>query len=78
MVAIFDADVKYRLIEEYGQDFYNELPDGRLRFAFSFTNKEYFLSWLLGFGEKAELLEPRELCEDLKNRLEKSIKRYQE
>jgi predicted DNA-binding transcriptional regulator YafY len=78
ILAIFDADVKYRLIEEYGTDFYTELPDGRLRFEFQFTNEEYILSWLLGFGEKVELIEPKELREKLKIRLEKSIKKYLE
>ena len=77
VVAIFDADVKYRLVEEYGGHFYTELPDGRLRFEFPFTNKEYFLSWFLSFGDKAELIEPKELCKELKTRLEKSLKKYQ-
>lgn len=78
IVAIFDADVKYRLIEEYGHNFYTELPDGRLRFEYKFTNKEYFLGWLLGFGEKVELIEPSELREELKIRLENTIKKYLE
>jgi predicted DNA-binding transcriptional regulator YafY len=61
LVAIFDSCVKWRLIEEYGADSYKEAEDGSLLFEVDFTNKENLLSWILGFGEHVEILEPVEI-----------------
>ena len=35
--------------------------DGRLRFTGGFSDADSVLSWVLTFGDKAELLEPNEL-----------------
>lgn len=75
-VVLFHPQVKYRLVEEYGVDCYTAQPDGRLRFAFPFTNKEYLLEWVLGFGDLAELLEPGELREELRDRLDRARDQY--
>ncbi len=40
-------------------------PDGRLRFTGGFPDADSVLSWVLTFGDKAELLEPEELRERL-------------
>lgn len=36
-----------------------------LLFSVGYTNKERLLAWILGFGNKAALLEPAELREEL-------------
>lgn len=77
-VVCFDAAVKYRLVEEYGPDCYETLPDGRLRAALPFTDREYLITWVLGFGDRAELVEPRALRGELRARLEKSLNFYAE
>lgn len=53
----FDKSVHFRLIEEYGLHSYVETENGLL-FTTDYTNKDYMFSWLLGFGDKAKLLEP--------------------
>lgn len=63
--ALFTPDYKWRLVEEYGPDSFVEQPDGRLRFTFGFTDRESILSWILTFGNGAELLEPKELRGEL-------------
>lgn len=55
--AIFDKSAKYQLIETYGLDCYYETAEG-LNFEIGFTNKEFIISWLLGFGDKVKVLEP--------------------
>lgn len=77
-VILFDVSQKYRLIDEYGADSFTELPEGQLRFSFAFTNESYLLSWVLGFGETAELLEPAELRPVLKSRLRQMLGKYSE
>jgi len=58
--ALFAQDMKWRLVEEFGPHCFTETDDGRLLFGAEFTDMEYLVSWLLPFGEKAEVLEPAE------------------
>ncbi len=63
--ALFSPEYKWRLIEEFGYNSFTEQPDGRLLFSFSFTGHDYALSWILTFGNGAELLEPMEFRREL-------------
>jgi len=60
---LFDKRARYRLIEEYGLHCYEESEDGLLMLL-DYTNKEYIFSWILGFGDKAEVLEPGDMREE--------------
>lgn len=60
----FEQDCKWRILEEYGVGSFEELKDGRLLFQFSFLDKESLFSWLLSFGNRAELLKPTKLREE--------------
>lgn len=77
-VILFEESEKYRLIEQYGADSFVPTPEGKLRFSFSFTNREHLLSWVLSFGEKAELIEPKALRPTLEDRLKRAAKQYLE
>lgn len=63
--AIIDPTAKWRLIEEYGPDCFEERPDGKLYFEGFYTNMEGLLVWVLTFGDRIEILEPVELREKL-------------
>ena len=65
ITVLFDPCCRWRLVEEYGPDRFTVEPDGRLRFAGSFPDPDSALSWVLTFGDKAELLEPAALRERL-------------
>ncbi len=56
--ALFQAEAKWRLIEEFGVDSFQTQKDGSLLFCADYTDEENLLSWLLTFGDQAELLEP--------------------
>ena len=64
-------------MEEYGADHFTEEPDGRLRFIGSFPDGDSVLSWVLTFGDKAELVEPEELRVQLGKLAETLARRYQ-
>lgn len=68
--ALFNPDCKWRLIEEFGIDCFEEQPDGKLLFHADYTNKENLITWLLTFRNQVVLLEP----ESLKNELYLSLK----
>ena len=65
VTVLFDPSCHWRLVEEYGVDRFTVEPDGRLRFTGGFPDADSVLSWVLTFGNKAELLEPEELREQL-------------
>ena len=74
--ALFEPEMKWRLIEEYGIDSFKIQPDGRLLFQFGFYDKEYLFTWLLSFGDKVELLEPIELRKGFANLAERIKDKY--
>ena len=76
VTVLFDPACEWRLVEEYGADSFRLEPDGRLRFAWGFPDRDSVLPWLLTFGDRAELLEPAELREDLRQVGERLAKRY--
>ncbi len=63
--ALFEADQKWRLVEEFGPSCFTENDDGRLLFTADYTDMENLITWLLTFGDKAEVLEPKEAREKI-------------
>jgi predicted DNA-binding transcriptional regulator YafY len=59
--ALFEPDMKWRLIDEFGLESFTQQPDQTLLFQFSFTDCNSLFAWLLSFGDKVRLLEPQEL-----------------
>lgn len=78
VTILFESQAKWRLIEEFGVDSFKERPDGKLLFHFGFTDRENLFSWLLGFGNQAELLEPSSLRAELKALAEQVGAKYRE
>lgn len=74
--AIFEADCKWRLVEEFGLNCFEELEDGKLLFHADYTNKENLLTWFLTFGDRVRLLEPEELKNEIRTILEHMLKNY--
>ena len=74
--ALFDPDVKWRLVDEFGPDCFKETEDGRLLFESDYTDGESLLTWFLTFGEKAEVIEPKELRKKMEERIEKMMNAY--
>ena len=76
VTVLFDPSCRWRLVEEYGADRFTTEPDGRLRFTGGFPDADSVLSWVLTFGDKAELVEPEELREQLGQLAETLAHRY--
>ena len=75
--ALFEPECKWRLVEEFGTGSYKEQGDGKLLFHADYTDKENLVTWLLSFRDKVELLEPRELREEMKISIECMKKKYE-
>lgn len=74
--AIFEAACKWRLVEEFGRECYEEQEDGRLLFRGEYTDKENLITWLLTFGDSVQLLEPENIREEMRRVIENMRKNY--
>ncbi|MGI6501543.1 MAG: helix-turn-helix transcriptional regulator [Anaerostipes sp.] len=74
--ALFDSRCKWRLVEEFGPHCFEEQKDGELLFQADYTDKENLITWILTFGEQAELLEPEEIRSEIQQIIEKMKGRY--
>ena len=75
--VLFDASCKWRIVEEFGADSFEIQQDGKLMFCMDYTNKENLLSWLMTFGDQAELLEPEGLRRELGETLRRMLQKYE-
>lgn len=73
----FDPACRWRLVEEYGADSFAVQPDGSLLFHRGFPDADSVISWILTFGDGAELLEPAELREQLGAVVRRLAQRYE-
>ena len=76
VTVLFDPACRWRLVEEYGADRFTVELNGKLRFTGGFPDADSVLSWVLTFGDKAELLEPEELREQLRTLTKTLSDRY--
>jgi len=74
--VLFDPSFRYRLIEDYGFKSFTETEDGRLLFSVGYTNKDYILSWILAFGDRAQVISPPELADEIKQIAGNIIEKY--
>ena len=75
--ALFAPQVAYRLIEEYGVESYQLQESGRLLFEMPFASYDYLLTWVLSFGSQVQVLEPRQLAEDIVEQAKNLIAHYE-
>lgn len=64
--VIFDKSVKYKVIESYGPDSFSE-KNGKLYFEGNYTDEDFIISWLFGFGNKAKVTSPASLINKMKS-----------
>lgn len=69
ITAVYDASVKYRLVEEYGHNSFTEREDGKLYTEWGFTKIETAVEWFLSFGNKVKVMGPPEMVELMKTTL---------
>ncbi len=76
LLAVFEPSARYQLMEEYGKDSFTEREDGKLLAEIGYTIKEHIISWLLGFGDKVKVLEPKEIADEVKQKAINILKNY--
>ena len=76
--ALFAADMKWRLVEEFGPHCFTEADDGRLLFTADYTDMENLVTWLMTFGAKVEVLEPTEARDIIRRNAKETLQIYME
>ena len=76
--AIFDASMKWHLIEAYGIESFSERPDGTLLFEHEFQDDEGLLSWMLSMRDKVTVIEPEFIRKKLYNIALELTEKYRE
>jgi len=74
--ALFTPNMKWRLVEEFGPHCFTRTDDGRLLFSADYTDMENLVTWLMTFGAKAEVLEPKEARDIIRRNAEETLKSY--
>jgi predicted DNA-binding transcriptional regulator YafY len=72
IVMLLDPAMKYSVDDIFGVENYEFTDDGRLRVTFLMPMAAWLYGFLLGFGDKAEIIEPPELREKI-SRMAESI-----
>lgn len=75
--VLFDASCKWRLIEEFGEDSFEQQQDGTLLFQTDHMDRENLLPWLMTFGDKAKLQQPKELRSEIRDMLHRMQEIYE-
>lgn len=76
--ALFQGEVKWRIVEEFGRNCFTEREDGTLLFAADYSDKENLVAWLLTFGDKVKVLEPADVKDELLQIAKNVVERYKE
>ena len=76
--ALFAAEMKWRLVEEFGPHCFTEADDGRLLFTADYTDMENLVTWLMTFGAKVEVLEPTEARDIIRRNAKEILQIYME
>ena len=75
--ALFTPDVKWRLVEEFGPNCFEEQEDGRLLVTEDYMDMDNLVTWLFTFGDKVVVLEPEEVREKIKNIAQSIVSNYE-
>ncbi len=76
--VLFTKDVRWRLVEEFGPLCCEETEDGKLLFTADYTDMDNFVTWIMTFGAKAEVLEPAEVRDMIRMNAEETLRIYME
>lgn len=75
--ALFAPECKWRLVEEFGVNCFQEQEDGSLLFQADYTDRENLITWLMSFQDKVKLLEPEEIRREIRDMIENMRENYQ-
>ena len=74
--AVFEPEMRWRLVEEFGPSCFEVRADGKLLFHCEYTDIEHMVQWLLTFRDHVEVLEPEEIRREIRGIAERVVRIY--
>lgn len=78
ITALYQPEIKYKLVEEYGPNCFCETDGGLLYTEWGFSSYESALNWFLSLGSKVKVLAPADFKELYLAELEKVLEQYRD
>jgi predicted DNA-binding transcriptional regulator YafY len=73
---LLDRSMEYQIVETYGVGSYEITADNRIKFDLEYRNHEYAIQTILAFGEKAEVLSPKHIIDEIRSCAENILNKY--
>ena len=74
--AVFDASMKFHLMEEFGPDSFTVQRDGTLLFEHEYTDKDNLITWMLICKDRVTVLEPASIRDELFHIANNIVEKY--
>lgn len=72
----FDKSVKWRLIDEWGSNKFDEDENGNIILTFTWSDKHSLFNWLLTFADNVEIISPNEARNEFSEIIKKISSKY--
>ena len=76
VVLAIDSCMAYRVYDDFEEDEITHLPDGSFLVRTAFPPGAWILSFILGYGDMAQVLEPEALRSEVRDALQKMLALY--
>lgn len=73
----FDKSLKWRIIDEFGTELPRFDENGDILLTFTWSDIPAFYSYILSFGDKAEILSPKEYCSGFHELVKRISEKYE-
>lgn len=75
--AVFQPEMKWHLMEEFGADSFQVQPDGTLYFEHEYTDRDQLIRWMLTCKDQVTVLEPEDIREEIFHIADNIRKKYE-
>lgn len=75
-VVKFDSSVKWRIIDEFGTELTETDNEGNILLQFTWSDIPSFYQYILTFGDKAEIISPKEYRTEFTRLLNETLNKY--
>ncbi|WP_291563854.1 MULTISPECIES: helix-turn-helix transcriptional regulator [unclassified Clostridium] len=66
ITMLIDRSIEYEVVESYGVNSYEITEDNRIKFNLHYTNHDFAMKFIMGLGDKVEVLSPKSIIDQLK------------
>ncbi len=73
----FDKSLKWRIIDEFGTELPRFDENGDILLTFTWSDVPSFYSYILSFGDKAEILSPKEYRSEFNEMIKRILEKYE-